>query len=68
MFTWLQEQGNVDPMEMYRTFNCGIGMVVIVSKDDVAKTRALLEAEGETVLQIGEIVAQADKDPKVVIA
>jgi phosphoribosylformylglycinamidine cyclo-ligase len=67
VFNWLQNSGNIAMNEMYRTFNCGIGMVVCVGKDDVAKTIALLEAEGEVVTQIGEIVAQSEKEPKVVI-
>lgn len=67
IFNWLQKNGNIESNEMYRTFNCGIGMVICVNKDDVAKTIALLEAEGEVVMQIGEIVAQEDKEPKVSI-
>jgi phosphoribosylformylglycinamidine cyclo-ligase len=67
IFNWLQKNGNIESNEMYRTFNCGIGMVICVGKDDVAKTIALLEAEGEVVMQIGEIAAQEDKEPKVSI-
>ncbi len=67
IFNWLQKNGNIERNEMYRTFNCGIGMVICVSKDDVTKTIALLEAEGEVVMQIGEIAAQEDKEPKVLI-
>ena len=55
LFHWLQEQGNVAMQEMYRTFNCGIGMVVIVDKSDADKAISLLQASGETVMRIGTI-------------
>ncbi|KPC54063.1 phosphoribosylformylglycinamidine cyclo-ligase [Amantichitinum ursilacus] len=53
LFQWLQEKGNVAADEMYRTFNCGIGMVVIVDAADADAAIATLEAEGETVYRIG---------------
>lgn len=68
IFSWLQQQGNINMTEMYRTFNCGIGMVICVNATDVAQTIALLEAEGEVVTRIGEIITQDDKDPKVTIS
>ena len=55
LFEWLREQGNVAPLEMYRTFNCGIGMVVIVSQADAGKAISQLQAAGEKVWQIGQI-------------
>ena len=55
LFHWLQEQGNVAMQEMYRTFNCGIGMVVIVDKNDAERAISLLEASGESVTRIGVI-------------
>jgi len=55
LFSWLQAQGNVTDDEMYRTFNCGIGMVVIVSAEHAAQAQALLTAEGEQVFAIGRI-------------
>ncbi len=58
LFDWLREQGNVSQQEMYRTFNCGIGMVVIVAKSDAASAISQLEAAGETVRVIGEILAR----------
>lgn len=53
LFQWLQEKGNVAADEMYRTFNCGIGMVVIVDAADADAAIATLKAEGETVYRIG---------------
>lgn len=55
LFQWLQEKGGVAQSEMYRTFNCGIGMVVIVAAEHAAQATALLQAEGETVYTIGAI-------------
>jgi phosphoribosylformylglycinamidine cyclo-ligase len=55
---FLQAQGNIEPQEMARTFNCGIGMVaVVVAEADVAEVTAALEAAGETVHRIGHIAA-----------
>ncbi len=58
LFDWLREQGNVAQQEMYRTFNCGIGMVVIVDKNDAAAALKQLAAAGETVWAIGTIQAR----------
>jgi len=58
LFTWLQQHGNVADAEMHRVFNCGIGMVVIVSKENAAAATAQLKASGEQVWQIGEIRAR----------
>ena len=57
LMAFLQAQGNIEPEEMARTFNCGIGMVLAVSEDDVAGVQADLEAAGETVHIIGVIEA-----------
>ncbi len=68
LFTWLQAQGNVADLEMYKTFNCGIGMAVIVSKDQAAAAQKLLQDAGETVFEIGHIRAQqAGEAPTVVV-
>ena len=58
LFAWLQAQGGVDAQEMYRTFNCGIGMVVIVSAANAEAATALLTAEGETVYRLGLVRAR----------
>ena len=55
LFHWLQEMGNVAPQEMYRTFNCGIGMAVVVAEADAERAMQQLTASGETVYHIGEI-------------
>ena len=55
LMAFLQAQGNIEPAEMARTFNCGIGMVLAVSADEAAGVQADLTAAGETVHVIGAI-------------
>ena len=55
VFRLLQEWGNVDWTEMYRTFNMGIGMVLIVSSDEADRITAQLNAQNETVYHIGHV-------------
>jgi phosphoribosylformylglycinamidine cyclo-ligase len=66
LFDWLQKAGNVEPDEMLRTFNCGIGLCVVVAAADAAAAMAQLQASGETVWQIGEIVARPEGTEQVV--
>jgi len=68
LFQWLQAQGNIVPSEMYKTFNCGIGMAIVMAKENAAAAKALLEASGETVFEIGHIRAQnAGEAPTIVV-
>ncbi len=57
VFRWLQEQGNIATDEMYRTFNCGVGMVVVLPAGHVEEARALLAEYDLPSWQIGEIIA-----------
>jgi len=57
IFQWLQSEGSIDDTEMLRTFNCGIGLVIIVSSDTAAQAHEMLEASGETVYRLGEVQA-----------
>ena len=59
IFRLLQEWGNVDWAEMYRTFNMGIGMVLIVSPEEAQRIAAHLEEQGERVYQIGHVTEGA---------
>ncbi len=59
LFSWLQEHGNVAESEMHRVFNCGVGMVVVVGKNDANTAMDLLRRQGETVWAIGSIEKQA---------
>ncbi|MFV0370625.1 MAG: phosphoribosylformylglycinamidine cyclo-ligase [Azonexus sp.] len=58
LFQWLQAEGNVDEKEMHRTFNCGIGLVLVVAAADAERAMAELQAQGETVYRIGQIRAR----------
>jgi phosphoribosylformylglycinamidine cyclo-ligase len=56
LMAFLQAQGNIEPGEMARTFNCGIGMAVLVAPDEAAAVTAALELADETVFPIGDVV------------
>ncbi len=60
VFGWLQEKGNIATHEMFRTFNCGVGMIIAVPEEKASSAIALLNAEGEQAWLIGE-VAQRDE-------
>jgi phosphoribosylformylglycinamidine cyclo-ligase len=55
LMAFLQAQGNIEPGEMARTFNCGVGMVLAVAADEVAGVTRDLEAAGEKVFAVGRI-------------
>ena len=65
VFKWLQEKGNVEMREMYRTLNCGVGMVIAIPADTVQAAITLLEAEGESPFIIGEIALSAEGEEQV---
>ena len=66
VFDWLQDGGNVTNEEMYRTFNCGIGMVIAVDPKDAESTMHVLSQAGETAFPVGHIETHAG-EPEVVI-
>ena len=64
IFDWLQTQGNVEQKEMYRTFNCGIGLVLIVAADVADGVLQLLQQSGEQASVIGQLHNNPDnKEP-----
>lgn len=65
IFDWLQQQGNVEFKEMHRTFNCGIGMIVVVSAAEAEAAKAHLAAQGETVFTIGSVRARNGDEAQV---
>jgi phosphoribosylformylglycinamidine cyclo-ligase len=67
LFGWLQQQGGVADAEMHRVFNCGIGMTVIVSKDQAEAAVAHLQAAGETVSRIGEIRERREGEAQTIV-
>lgn len=68
LFQWLQAEGNVAAQEMYRTFNCGVGMVVIVAAEHAEAAAALLRAEGETVYTLGSVRARVGDEHQTQVA
>jgi phosphoribosylformylglycinamidine cyclo-ligase len=63
VFEWLQQAGNVETLEMFRTFNCGVGMMLAIPEDKLDQAIALLNAEGQQAWVIGEIQPKsADED------
>lgn len=61
VFSWLAKTGGVAANEMMRTFNCGIGMVIVVAGGQAAQVAAVLQEAGETVTPIGRIVPRRDE-------
>lgn len=67
VFSWLQEKGNISRYEMYRTFNCGVGMVIALPEKDVETALALLNQAGEKAWVIGKIAALKEGEAQVEI-
>jgi phosphoribosylformylglycinamidine cyclo-ligase len=67
IFNWLQENGNITTHEMYRTFNCGVGMIIVVPADRVARSLEILKAHGENAWHIGEIANLPAGEEQVLI-
>ncbi|HEY3699028.1 MAG TPA: phosphoribosylformylglycinamidine cyclo-ligase [Spongiibacteraceae bacterium] len=65
VFDWLQSNGGVDAKEMYRVFNCGIGMVICVKAGDETIALQTLRAQGETALVIGRIETRIGAEEQV---
>ena len=58
IFSWLQEQGKIEQDEMLKTFNCGIGMVLVVSAEKLAQAMQILDQQNSQAIVIGEIIEQ----------
>ncbi len=67
IFSWLQREGGVAEHEMHRTFNCGIGFVLVVAQDDAARTADILTRHGETVYRIGRIASRPQGEAATVV-
>ncbi|CAM3908620.1 phosphoribosylformylglycinamidine cyclo-ligase [Rheinheimera salexigens] len=67
IFNWLQQQGNISQHEMYRTFNCGVGMIAVVPAEQLQPALDLLTAAGETAWHLGEIQTATADDELVII-
>jgi phosphoribosylformylglycinamidine cyclo-ligase len=60
VFRWLAQAGNVVQEEMLRTFNCGIGMILVAARKDADAIAAVLSREGENVVELGEITSASE--------
>jgi len=67
LFQWLKQEGNIADAELYRVFNCGIGMVAVVAPADAAAAVKTLNAAGETAWRIGRIERRGKNGAQVVI-
>jgi phosphoribosylformylglycinamidine cyclo-ligase len=62
VFNWLQEKGEVTQNEMYKVFNCGVGMVLVVKKDEAENTIKILNAQGENAWELGKIINKENNE------
>jgi len=65
IFNWLQEKGNVEELEMHRTFNCGIGMVMCIPENQIANAISMLRDLGENACLIGTIEKAQNDEAQV---
>ncbi len=65
VFGWIQREGRVAPTEMLRTFNCGIGMVLVLDPPELAPVQAHCRAQGVESWELGEVVAASRGEPGV---
>lgn len=68
IFNWLQTNGNISSHEMYRTFNCGVGMVIVVPAASLEQSIEILKAHGEDAWHIGAIADMAEGQEQVVMS
>lgn len=67
VFTWLQKMGNIETEEMYRTFNCGLGLVIVLPREDAERAVKHLQQHGQQAKIIGQIVPESS-EPRVIVA
>ncbi len=67
IFNWLQEQGNIDTYEMYRTFNCGVGLILVVPQADLEGALATFKELGDDAWHIGTIAKRDGEEEQVSI-
>lgn len=66
IFDFLQEQGNVDRSEMYRTFNCGVGMIMAVEAKDAQAVVEFMQKQGEEAWVIGDLIDKKDEQQVII--
>ncbi len=67
LFAWLKSQGNVADEELFRVFNCGVGMAIVVAQGDADLALRALRAAGETAWRIGHIETRVPDGPQTII-
>ncbi len=65
IFNWLQTRGGIEEQEMLRTFNCGIGMVILASDDSADEICRILSQAGEPVYRLGRVIEASDATTRV---
>jgi len=65
VFKWLQEQGNVEAYEMYRTFNCGVGMIIAVPASEKDNALDILQQAGENAFVVGSVAKAVGDEERV---
>ena len=67
IFNWLQKQGQVTDAEMYRTFNCGIGLIICVSSERAQTALEILNRDSKTAFIIGNVIEKQADQPAIVL-
>jgi phosphoribosylformylglycinamidine cyclo-ligase len=67
LFDWLKENGNLSELELHRTFNCGIGMVIIIKREDQGQALKILNDCGEKSYLIGVIKSRLNDESQIEI-
>jgi phosphoribosylformylglycinamidine cyclo-ligase len=67
IFSWLQSEGNIDEQEMYRTFNCGLGMIICVASDQAEEAVRILQQHNKGAVEIGVVESCSDDSQQVII-
>ena len=67
IFDWLKKNGNLSELELYRTFNCGIGMAIIIKREDQEHTLEILKNCGEKAYLIGVITTRLSDESQTEI-
>lgn len=68
IFSWLQQQGNVKDQELFRTFNCGVGMIICVAPENTQQALDMLQQAGEEAWIIGSITERSAQQPQVILS
>lgn len=66
LFIWLQNQSQIDDQELFRTFNCGVGMIICVPEEEAEAALVQLHASGETAWRMGKIKSRTANEPAVI--